>query len=70
MLSVLLATVSARCVRVREGLALVLEHEDAGCSRCAERAGGSHRHVASTVTGGGGASSAAVQCAALCDFAV
>jgi len=35
-----------------------------------ERAGGSHRHVASTVTGGGGASSAAVQCAALCDFAV
>ena len=46
MLSVLLATVSARCVRVREGLALGLEHEDAGCSRCAERAGGSHRHVA------------------------
>ena len=50
MLSVLLETVSARCVRVRVGLGLGLEHEDPGCSRGAERADGSiTRHVAGTV---------------------
>ena len=41
MLSVLLATVSARCVRVKVGLGLGLEHEDPGCSRGAERDDGS-----------------------------
>ena len=77
MLSVLLATVSARCVSVREGSDLGLEHEDAGCSRWADRAGGSHP----SRRGGGhlgwhGAPAAAalaarqLQCAALCDFAV
>ena len=72
MLSVLLATVSARCVSVREGSDLVLEHEDAGCSRWADRAGGHPSRRGGGLarcTGGGGASSAAVQCAALCDFA-
>ena len=37
VLSVLLATVSARCVSVREGSDLGLEHEDAGCSRWARK---------------------------------
>jgi len=41
MLSVLLATVSARCVRVKVRLGLGLEHEDPGCSRGAERDDGS-----------------------------
>ena len=62
-LSVLLATVSARCVRVRDGSNLGLGHEDAGCSRCADRAGGSHPSRRSgglaRCIGGGGASSAA-----------
>ena len=63
MLSVLLATVSARCASVREGSDLVLEHEDAGCSRWADRAGGSHPSRRdgglARCTGGGVASSAA-----------
>ena len=70
MLSVLLATVSARCVSVREGSDLGLEHEDAGCSRWADRAGGSHPSRC-----GGGLAAAALaarqlHCAALCNFAV
>ncbi len=63
VLSVLLATVSARCVSVREGSDLGLEHEDAGCSRWADRAGGSHPSRRggglARCTGGGVASSAA-----------
>ena len=63
MLSVLLATVSARCVSVREGSDLGLEHEDAGCSRGDYRAGGSHPSRRggglARCTGGGVASSAA-----------
>ena len=74
MLSVLLATVSARCVSVREGSDLVLEHEDAGCSRWADRAGGSHpsrRGVGlARCTGGAALAARQLQCAALCDFAV
>ena len=74
MLSVLLAAVSARCVRVRKDQALGLEHEDVGCSCGAERAGGSHpsrRGVGlARCTGGAALAARQLQCAALCDFAV
>ena len=67
MLSVLLATVSARCASVREGSDLVLEHEDAGCSRGAERA--VTHHVAAVGWHGAPAAAALaarqLQCAAL-----
>ena len=62
MLSVLLATVSARCVRVKVGLGLGLEHEDPGCSRGAER---DDQHHPSRCTSGGSANTARhLQCAA------
>ena len=74
MLSVLLATVSARCVRVRDGSDLGLGHEDAGCSRCADRASAVTHHVAAVGWQGTSAAAAIaarqLQCAALCDFAV
>ena len=74
MLSVLLATVSARCVSVREGSDLGLEHEDAGCSRGDDRAGGSHPSRRGVGWHGAPAAAALaarqLQCAALCDFAV
>ena len=71
MLSVLLATVSARCVSVREGSDLVLEHEDAGCSRGAERAVAAHPPRRSHGAPAAAALAARqLQCAALCEFAM
>ena len=71
MLLVLLAAVSARCVRVREGSDLGLEHEDAGCSRGAERAVAAHPPRRSHCAPAAAALAARqLQCAALCDFAV
>ena len=60
VLSVLLAAVSARCVRVRERSDLGLDHEDAGCSRGAERAVATSLATSlARCAAGGGASSAA-----------
>ena len=70
MLSVLLATVSARCVRVRVGLGLGLEHEAPGCSRSAERDDGSiTRHGAPAASAVRHLHSAASAVRGACDFA-